>query len=208
MRLLPHAHLMDELRAKELGLGAHLLDGVWSEAPRAAVVTAGLGAGLMQFEGGFAPYILFTSLLIGQIVSLAQGFSNYLDARNNARTFDAPRVQAYLSRMNESARDVMIAAQRGTAWIIIDPVAQNLEVMSEMEYQKFRAKTLASHASVNEIRIVRRKITNTRIRNGHQHVPEERRIADVHLTHGTPRYSASRFLAVGSGMTDETQVGT
>ncbi len=208
MRSLPHAHLMKELRAKELGLVAHLLDGVVSEAPRAAVVTAGLGAGLMQFEGGFAPYIVLTSLLIGQVVSLAQGFSNFLEARHNARTFDAPRVQAYLSRMNDSARDFMIAAQRGTAWIIINPAVEGLEVMSEMEYQKFREKTLASNTAVNEIRIVRRKISNTRIRAGHVHVPEERRIADVSLAFGTPRYSASRFLAMGSGMTEETQVGT
>lgn len=208
MRSLPHAHLMDELHAKELGLGAHLLDGVWSEAPRAAVVTAALAAGLMQFEGGFAPYILFTSLLIGQVVSLAQGLSNYLEARHNTRIFDAPRVQAYLSRMNDSTRDVMIAAQRGTAWIVINPTDESLEVMSELEYQKFRAKTLASHAAVNEIRIVRRKISNTRIRNGHEQEPEERRIADVSLAHGIPRYSASRFLAVGSGMTEETQPGT
>ncbi len=208
MRLLPYSHLMDELNSKELGLGAHLLDGVWSEAPRAAVVTVGLGAGLMQFEGGFAPYILFTSLLVGQVVSLAQGFSNYLDARSNARTFDAPRVQAYLRRMNENGTDFLIAAQRGTAWIVMDPAEKSLEVMSEAEYRKFRSKTLAAHAAVNEVRIVRRKITNTRIRNGHEHVPDERRIADIHLTHGNPRYSASRFLAMGSGMTEETQPGT
>ncbi|WP_029006022.1 hypothetical protein [Azorhizobium doebereinerae] len=206
MNFLSHTMLMDKVRGKELGIGAHLLDGVWSEAPRAAVVTIALAAGLMQFEGGFAPYVLVTSLAIGQVVSCARGFSNFLDARNNARTFDAPRVQAYLRRMQETSGDVIIAAQRGTAWIVLRPRSEGeerLEVMSEQEYERFRAQSVAARAAVNEVRIVRRKLTNTRIRSGYTYAPEERRIADM-SAHGNLRYSASRFLAVGSGITEES----
>ncbi|GGF82732.1 hypothetical protein GCM10007301_48550 [Azorhizobium oxalatiphilum] len=201
--------LADQVRSKELGLAAHFLDGVWTEAPRAAVVTTALIAGLMQFQGSFSPAILGISLVVGQVVSFARGFSNYLDAERNARTFDNPRVQAYLRRMHEASGDVVIAAQRGTAWIVMHPASENerVEVLSEVEYEEFRERAVANRISINEVRVVRKRVSNTRIRSGYTHAPEERRIADMSAT-GQLRYSASRFLAVGSGITEDEDAFT
>ncbi|MGU3494129.1 hypothetical protein ACLBXM_08805 [Xanthobacteraceae bacterium A53D] len=198
-----------EVRSKELGFFAHLLDGVWSEAPRAAVVTIALVAGMMQLEGSFNPYMLGVALLIGQIVSGARGFSNFLEAQRNARTFDNPRVQAYLRRMHEASGDVVIAAQRGTAWIVMHPASEDerIEVMSEVEYEEFLERAKTNRISINEVRVVRKTVSNTRIRSGFTHAPEERRISDMSAT-GQLRYSASRFLAVGSGLTEDGDIFT
>lgn len=205
--LAPKTSLADELREKEIGVVGHFLDGFISEAPRSAVVTVGLGAALVHFQGVFSPMILAASLAVGQIVSAARGMSNFLEARANARSFDQPRVQAYLRRMQEHSRDVTVAAKRGTAWIVMYPGSQHVEAMSEVEYARFKSQCIAARASINEVRVVRRKVSNTRIRSGFTFAPEERRIADI-----TPpsnlRYSASRFLAVGSGITEEPALGS
>lgn len=190
-RALPYAHLMDEIRKKELGPFSHFLDGIWRNFSFAAAGALGIAGLWALVQGEFAVYMLPVSVLATQLASGVHGLRDWRRVLRQKRIYDSPRCQDYLRSVEERAHGV-VASQRGTVWIVMDPESvdnvSQIRVMSDREYQQFRAQGIAAGRSLDEVRIKQTSLGLTQVREGREHAPR-----DVDLATG-------RFtLGVGSG---------
>lgn len=176
---------MDEIRKKELGLFSHFLDGIWrnfSIAAAATLVIAGVWAGLM---GQFAVYMLPLSVLTTQLASGVYGLRDWRRSERRKRIYDSARCQDYLRSVESRARGV-VASQRGTVWVVMDPDSldkvSQIRIMSDREYQKFRAQGMAAGRPMDEVRIRDGGVAGlTQVRDGREHYPR-----NIDLVTGRP----------------------
>ncbi|WP_454916108.1 hypothetical protein [Xanthobacter sediminis] len=166
---------MDEIHKKELGPFSHFLDGIWrnfSVAAAGTLVIAGAWAAVM---GEFAVYMLPISILVTQLASGAYGLREWRRAERWKRIYDTPRCQDYLRSVEDRARGV-VASQRGTVWVVMDPDSldkvSQVRILSDREYQRFRAQGMASGRPMDEVRIREGGVVGlTQVREGREHFP-------------------------------------
>lgn len=179
---LPYAHLMDEIRKKELGPFSHFLDGIWRNFSFAAAGSLAIAGGWALVQGEFAAYMLPVSVLATQVASGVQGLREWRRAQQQKRVYDSARCQEYLRGVENRAHGV-VASQRGTVWIVMDPEDTDdvspVRILSDREYQQFRLQGIAAGRSLDEVRIRRTTLGITQVREGREHAPR-----DVDLTTG------------------------
>lgn len=175
-RILPYAHLMDEIQKKELGPFSHFLDGIWRHFSASAASTLAIAGLWALIEGGFAVYMMPVSVLVTQMASGLYGLRAWRDAERRKRIYDSNSCQDYLRALEQRARGV-VASQRGSVWIVMDPDSldnvSQIRVMSDREYQLFRAQGIASGRPLDEVRIRQGSLGLTQVRDGREHAPQE-----------------------------------
>lgn len=208
--------MLAEIERKELGIVSHLLDGVWDEAPKTAVIAIGIAATWSHLAGGFAAYMVPTAAILAQAKAGLRGLVSWLDAKDNARVYDSPAFQAALGDIEAKARGV-VASQRGTVWIVSESDIDPPKVMSDREYANFR-RSLASedtqlvevkikNTSVQVSRLIRGKLDSGRpdlpaietydISSGRRNIAEWFSGGRKSPKPAEPHYPATRILAEG-----------
>lgn len=169
---LPHAHLANDLRRKELGPVGHFLDGIMDHGLVGAVIIIGLTVTWSYFVGDFDWRIIPVALLAAEVATGLKGITDWRQAKHRKAIYDSPRMQAYLRRVENRAKHV-VASQRGTAWILMDPANLDPEtarsVLSEKEYRAYRRHRLASGQPMEEVRIGPHRIRRISLPAGRQH---------------------------------------
>ncbi|MFG1478843.1 hypothetical protein V5F53_09260 [Xanthobacter sp. V4C-4] len=165
---------MDEIRRKELGPFSHFLDGIWRNVIIVATGTLVISAVWVLVWGEFALYMIPASILLMQVASGIHGLRDWRRAERRKRLYDTPHCQAFLRSVEARARGV-IASQRGTVWVVMDPDSldhvSRVRVLSDREYQQYRQQGIASGQPLDEVRIGRRSLGHTVVREGREHFP-------------------------------------
>ncbi len=192
-RAMPHAHLMDEIHQKELGPFSHFLDGIWRHFSAAAAGSLAIAGAWVVVQGEFAIYMLPASVLVTQFASGVYGLREWRRTERLKRLYDSPRCQDYLRSMEQRARGV-VASQRGTVWVVMDPDSldnvSQVRILSDREYQLFRAQGIAAGRSMDEVRIRNGSLGLTQVREGREHYP---RSVDIDLERAPVRGPTGRI---------------
>lgn len=171
---LPYAHLMDEIRKKELGPFSHFLDGIWRNFSAAAAGSLLIAGAWVAIQGEFAIYMLPATVLMTQFASGVQGLREWRRTERQKRLYDSPRCQEYLRTLEDRARGV-VASQRGSVWVVMDPDSldrvSQVRILSDREYQLFRAQGIAAGRTMDEVRIRNTVLGHTQVHEGREHAP-------------------------------------
>lgn len=175
-RDLPYTHLMDEIRRKELGPFSHFLDGIWRNVTMVAGGAMAITTVCVAFWGELALYIVPAGILAMQVAGGVHGLRDWRRAERRKQVYDSPHCQAYLRAIEARARGV-IASQRGTVWVVMDPDSldhvSRVRVLSDREYKRYREQGIASGQQLDEVRIGRRSLGHTVVRDGREHFPRD-----------------------------------
>lgn len=163
MTTRPQGPLLAEIERKEGGPFHHFLDGVWRLLPLTAGCAVGVSLLAALFLGGQLLLSIFTtSMLTLQVAAGARGVQKWRQGERCKRLYDSPRYQEYLRTVEARARG-LVASQRGTVWVVADPsqAAGLARVMTDSEYERFKAAEIAAGRSLDEVRVRIRRGAST-----------------------------------------------
>jgi len=192
---------MDEIRKKELGPFSHFLDGIWRNFSAAAAGTLAIAGVWALAMGEFAVYMLPVSVLVTQLASGIHGLRDWRRAERRKRVYDSQTCQTYLRSVEERARGV-VASQRGTVWVVMDPDSldkvSQVRILSDREYQRFRAQVLTSGRTMDEVRIREAGVVGvTQVHEGREHFPRSVDLATGRATVRMPSGRIERWTKEG-----------
>lgn len=220
------ADLASRIQQKELGYFSHFLDAVWDNLGKSTIFAVGIAAGSGYLNDGITPLVFAGAALSGVLPGAAKGLLRMLDASDDARAHDSPRVQQFIRDVQAKAAGA-VASQRGSVWLVREPGQAGVAVMNGREYDRYKRDAASKGMELDEIILRRGEATLTRysggkIDAGTRLLPaairvdldsgrpswagwflggrQETRATVVRAAATRSGYSASRFLSGGTGV--------
>lgn len=229
-RLIHDAEVKAEIERKELGFVSRFLDAVWANLGNTGAMAVGIAGGWGLLEGGLSPFMIPTAFLAGVVPTAATAIGRGFDDAWKARVHDGPRCQELIAEVRSRAAGI-VAAQRGSVWIVFGTGTRKPRVMGDVEYAAFRKGWFARGLALDEVTIERKRIMAARYVAGRLDaggrplpvretldtragrsiwtdwlgdrgsVPKELEAPD----RNRPYFRATRYLAGGAGALDATK---
>lgn len=160
-RMYRDAEVKAEIKRKELGFVSRFLDAVWANLGNTGAMAVGIAGGWGILEGGVSPFMIPTALLAGVVPTAATALGRGFDDAWKARVHDGPRCQELIAEVRSRAAGI-VAAQRGSVWIVFGTGTRKPRVMGDVEYAAFRKGWFARGLALDEVTIERKRITAAR----------------------------------------------